>query len=91
MAPGSASSSCSDAPRPGCGGVLESGSSLKAVDRSEYSCALCAAGYELTLDEMVEATFTISLRVRKIAAHPIRYLYGKLSSNFFGFGHQFAC
>ena len=54
---------------PGCGGVLESGSSLKAVDRSEYSCALCAAGYEPTLDEMVEVTFTISSRVRKIAAH----------------------
>ncbi len=54
---------------PGCGGVLESGLSLKSVNRSEYSCALCAAGYEPTLDEMVEVTFTVSPRVRKIAAH----------------------
>src|SRR3954451_2497409 len=54
---------------PGCGGVLESGASLKTVDQSEYSCALCAAGYQPTLDEMVEVTFTISPRVRRIAAH----------------------
>ncbi|WP_262032242.1 adenylate/guanylate cyclase domain-containing protein [Microvirga sp. Mcv34] len=54
---------------PGCGGVLESGMSLKSIKQSEYSCALCAAGYEPTLDEMVEVTFTVSPRVRKIAAH----------------------
>jgi len=54
---------------PGCGGVLEAGATLKTVDRSEYSCALCAAGYEPTLDEMVEVTFTINPRVRRIAAH----------------------
>jgi class 3 adenylate cyclase len=54
---------------PGCGGVLESGLSLKSVNQSQYSCALCAAGYEPTLDEMVEVTFTVSPRVRKIAAH----------------------
>src|ERR671930_206103 len=39
---------------PGCGGVLDAGTTLKSVNRSEYSCALCAAGYEPTLDEMVE-------------------------------------
>ncbi|WP_262268250.1 adenylate/guanylate cyclase domain-containing protein [Microvirga yunnanensis] len=54
---------------PGCGGVLESGMSLKSINRSEYSCALCAAGYEPTLDEMVEVTFSVNPRVRKIAAH----------------------
>src|SRR5918911_4785290 len=54
---------------PGCGGVLEAGATLKTVDRSEYSCALCAAGYEPTLDEMVEVTFTVSPRVRRSAAH----------------------
>ncbi len=54
---------------PGCGGVLDAGTSLKSVNQSEYSCALCAAGYEPTLDEMVEVTFTISPRVRRIAAH----------------------
>ena len=54
---------------PGCGGVLDAAASLKNVHQSEYACALCAAGYEPTLDEMVEVTFTVSSRVRKIAAH----------------------
>jgi len=54
---------------PGCGGVLDSGTTLKTVNQAEYRCALCAAGYEPTLDEIVEVTFTISQRVRKIAAH----------------------
>jgi class 3 adenylate cyclase len=54
---------------PGCGGVLETGMSLKSVNREEYTCALCSAGYEPTLDEMVDVTFTVSPRVRKIAAH----------------------
>ena len=54
---------------PGCGGVLNSGTTLKTVNHADYSCALCAAAYEPTLDEMVEVTFTISPRVRKIAAH----------------------
>jgi class 3 adenylate cyclase len=54
---------------PGCGGVLDAGASLKAVHEGEYPCALCAAGYEPTLDEMVEVTFTVSPRVRRIAAH----------------------
>lgn len=54
---------------PGCGGVLDAGTSLKTVKHDRYSCALCAAGYEPTLDEMVEVTFTVSPRVRRIAAH----------------------
>src|SRR2546423_2060949 len=54
---------------PGCGGVLDSGTTLKTVNQAEYQCALCAAGYEPTLDEIVEVTFTISPRVRRIAAH----------------------
>jgi len=54
---------------PGCGGVLESGATLKTVDRETYSCSLCASGYEPTLDEMVEVTFTVSPKVRRIAAH----------------------
>jgi hypothetical protein len=54
---------------PGCGGVLDSGRTLKSVNQADYSCALCAAAYEPTLDEMVEVTFTISPRIRKIAAH----------------------
>jgi class 3 adenylate cyclase len=54
---------------PGCGGVLDAGTTLKNVNRDEYDCGLCAAGYKPTLDEMVEVTFTVSPRVRHIAAH----------------------
>lgn len=54
---------------PGCGGVLSSNATLKTVRREDYSCALCAAGYEPTLDEMVEVAFTVNPRVRRIAAH----------------------
>ncbi|MCW5593619.1 MAG: adenylate/guanylate cyclase domain-containing protein [Burkholderiales bacterium] len=54
---------------PGCGGVLEANATLKTVKRTEYHCALCAAGYEPTLDEMVEVSFTVNPRVRRIAAH----------------------
>src|SRR6184192_3678369 len=54
---------------PACGGVLDSGATLKTVKQAEYNCVLCAAGCEPTLDEIVEVTFTISPRVRRIAAH----------------------
>ncbi len=54
---------------PGCGGVLEIGSTLKSVNKQAYDCALCAAACEPTLDEMVEVAFTVSPRVRRIAAH----------------------
>jgi class 3 adenylate cyclase len=54
---------------PGCGGVLGSSATLKSVKHEDYICALCAAGYQPNLDEMVEVTFTLSRRVRKIAAH----------------------
>src|SRR5262249_8678284 len=53
----------------GCGGVLDANTTLKSIDKAEYECAFCAAGYEPTLDEMVEVTFTVSQRVRRIAAH----------------------
>src|ERR1700726_335117 len=54
---------------PGCGGVLDTSTTLKSVNRDEYDCAMCATGYQPTLDEMVEVTFTVSPRVRRIAAH----------------------
>lgn len=54
---------------PGCGGVLEASATLKSVDREEYHCSWCAAGYAPTLDEIVEVTFTVNRRVRRIAAH----------------------
>jgi class 3 adenylate cyclase len=54
---------------PSCAGVLSANRSLKTLDREQYSCAFCAAGYETTLDNLVEVTFTVSPRIRKIAAH----------------------
>src|SRR5919198_5892491 len=54
---------------PACGGVLDSGATLKTVKQAEYTCVLCAEDCEPTLDEIVEVTFTISPRVRRIAAH----------------------
>jgi class 3 adenylate cyclase len=54
---------------PGCGGVLDATHTLKTVHKEAYDCALCATGYEPTLDEMVEVAFTVNPRVRRIAAH----------------------
>ena len=54
---------------PGCGGVLDASETLKSVNRDEYHCGWCAAGYAPTLDEIVEVTFTVSRRVRRIAGH----------------------
>src|SRR5437899_7479673 len=54
---------------PSCAGVLSANKSLKTLDRARYNCAFCAAGYDTTLDNLVEVTFTVSPRVRKIAAH----------------------
>jgi class 3 adenylate cyclase len=54
---------------PGCGGVLDAHSTLKSLRHDDYHCALCAAGYEASVDEQVEVAFTVSPRVRRIAAH----------------------
>ena len=54
---------------PSCAGVLSANKNLKTLNHAQYHCAFCAAGYETTLDHLVEVTFTISPRVRKIAAH----------------------
>jgi class 3 adenylate cyclase len=54
---------------PSCGGVLDTSTALRSVNREEYHCAWCAAGYEPILDEIVEVTFTVNRRVRRIAAH----------------------
>src|SRR5437762_8245709 len=54
---------------PGCGGVLDAHSTLKSLRHDDYNCALCAAGYEASVDEQVEVAFTVSPRVRRIAAH----------------------
>src|SRR6195256_3971994 len=54
---------------PSCAGVLSANKSLKTLNSAQYNCAFCAAGYETSLDNLVEVTFTVSPRVRKIAAH----------------------
>ena len=54
---------------PTCGGVLDVTTTLKNVHKEPYECALCSRSFELSLDEMVEVVFTVSPRVRKIAAH----------------------
>jgi len=54
---------------PSCAGVIDTSTTLKNVSRPEYYCAWCAAGYEPVLDEIVEVTFTVNRRARRIAAH----------------------
>jgi len=54
---------------PACGGVLNTHATLRTVRHEEYVCELCAAGFKLTLDELVEVVFTVGLRARSIAAH----------------------
>ena len=44
---------------PSCAGVLEENATLKSINRDEYHCAWCAAGYAPTLDEIVEVKFTV--------------------------------
>ena len=54
---------------PGCGGVLDANATLKSLDKTDYPCAICASDYSPTLDEMVEVSFTVNPRVRRIQAH----------------------
>ena len=54
---------------PGCGGVLDAHNTLKSLRHDDYHCGLCACGYEASVDEQVEVAFTVSPRVRRIAAH----------------------
>jgi class 3 adenylate cyclase len=54
---------------PGCGGVLDAHSTLKSLRHDDYNCALCAAGYEASVDDQVEVAFTVSPRIRRIGAH----------------------
>ena len=54
---------------PGCGGVLETAVALKTLNRDHYFCAFCVQENEPTLDQLVEVTFTVNPRVRRIGAH----------------------
>jgi class 3 adenylate cyclase len=54
---------------PSCSGVLDANTTLKSVRSQEYYCAFCNLNNEPTLDDMVEVSFTVNPRVRRIAAH----------------------
>ncbi len=54
---------------PGCGGVIEAGAALKTLNKHKYFCAFCVADVEPDLDKLIEVTFTVNPRVRRIAAH----------------------
>src|SRR5664279_4929969 len=54
---------------PGCGRVLDAHSTLKSLRPEDYHCGLCGCGYQASVDEQVEVAFTVSPRVRRIAAH----------------------
>src|ERR1700675_3995433 len=54
---------------PGCGGGLDAHSTLKSLRHDDFHFGLCAWGYEGSVDEQVEVAFTVSPRVRRIAAH----------------------
>ncbi|MBY5905069.1 DUF5939 domain-containing protein [Rhizobium sp. PRIMUS64] len=53
----------------GCGGILHSANSLKALNDLHYRCGLCAADCQTMLDDSVEVTFTVSPKLRPISAH----------------------
>src|SRR5579859_7153848 len=54
---------------PGCSGVLDAYDTLKSLRNDDYHCGLCACGYEPSVDEQVEVAFTVSPKIRRIAAH----------------------
>ena len=52
-----------------CAGTLCSARALQDITEDDYACALCATHNAPVLDQNVEVTFTVSPRVRRIAAH----------------------
>ncbi|BBZ45170.1 adenylate/guanylate cyclase domain-containing protein [Mycobacterium parmense] len=54
---------------PGCSGVLDAHDTLKSLRNDDYCCGFCACGYEPSVDEQVEVAFTVSPKIRRIAAH----------------------
>jgi class 3 adenylate cyclase len=54
---------------PSCGGVLSANATLRSVQKEDYHCAFCGLASAPVLDETVEVSFTVSPRLRRIAAH----------------------
>jgi class 3 adenylate cyclase len=73
---------------PSCSGVLDANATLKSVRSEAYHCAFCTVSAEPTLDALVEVTFTVSPRVRRIAVHDPDTLsaFDYLRQVFFGSG-----
>ena len=75
---------------PGCS-ALDAHDTLKSLRREDYHCGLCACGYEPSVDEQVEVAFTVSPKIRRIAAHdpntlPLWEYYKQILLEF---GHRF--
>jgi class 3 adenylate cyclase len=49
--------------------VLDAHDTLKSLRPDDYHCGLCSCGYEPSVDEQVEVAFTVSPKIRRIAAH----------------------
>ena len=54
---------------PSCHGTIAARPSLRQVREPSYHCVFCQVSTEPTLDDAVEVSFTVSARVRRIAAH----------------------
>jgi class 3 adenylate cyclase len=54
---------------PGCRGVLDAFGTLKSLRDDDYHCGLCGSDHAASVDDQVEVAFTVSPRVRQIAAH----------------------
>src|SRR5437868_5366904 len=53
----------------GCGCVMSTAEHLRQMTDEHPLCELCSVGVPLSLDELVEVSFTVSPTVRRIAAH----------------------
>ncbi len=54
---------------PSCGGKLDTVASAKSLKRGDYACTMCNLTCEAVLDDVVEATFTVNPRVRRVPGH----------------------
>lgn len=53
---------------PFCGGIVTSFASLKTV-HSHFFCSMCREGTDASLDDFIQVSFSVSPRIRAIAAH----------------------
>src|SRR5713226_8583449 len=53
----------------GCGSVMSTAEHLRQMTDAHPLCELCSIGCPLSLDELVEVSFTVSPTQRRIGAH----------------------